>query len=84
MQSLLRLAAYVVLLAVLVTIIASYPETYERVLAQILIFSAISLYLVILIRQALPFWRRAWPEVLYLLASLYFAAASLLRLFEFA
>jgi hypothetical protein len=84
MQSLPRLAAYVVLLAVLVLTIASFPETYERVLVQILIFSAISLYLVIPIRQALPFWRRVWPEALYLLASLYFAGASVLRLFEFA
>jgi hypothetical protein len=84
MQSLLRLAAYVVLLAVLLTIITSFPETSERVLVQILIFASISLYLVILIRQALPHWRRAWPEALYLLASLYFAVASVLRLFEVA
>lgn len=84
MQGLLRLGVYAVLLVVSLTIFASFPESTERVGLQILLFSGIALYLFTLIRREWPLWRRAWPEVLYLLAALYFAAASAMRLLDLA
>ncbi|WP_298190807.1 hypothetical protein [Novosphingobium sp.] len=83
LRSLLRLGVYYVLLAVSLAIITSYRETFERVLVQTVFFALVSLFLVHLIRTKLPFLRHAWPEVLYLLATLFFALTSAIRLLDF-
>lgn len=83
MRSLLRLVVYVVLLAVALSMITSYRESFERVLVQTVFFCAVSLFLVHLIRARLPMLRHAWPEMLYLVATFYFAAASSIRLLDF-
>ncbi|MBX9884574.1 MAG: hypothetical protein K2X68_06345 [Novosphingobium sp.] len=82
MRGLLRLLVYFVLLALAAAMITSYRESFERVLVQTVVFGAISLYLVQLIRARLPLLRQAWPEMLYLLATSYFAIASAIRLLD--
>lgn len=83
LRSLLRLGVYCVLLAISLAMIMSYRESFERVLVQTVFFGAISLYLVHLIRARLPLLRHAVPELLYLIAALFFAVTSAIRLLDF-
>jgi uncharacterized membrane protein YccC len=83
LRGLLRLGVYYILLAVSLAMIMSYRESFERVLVQTVFFAVVSLFLVHLIRTKLPFLRHAWPEVLYLLATLFFGLASAIRLLDF-
>ena len=50
---------------------------------QSVFFALVSLFLVRLIRTELPFLQHAWPERLYLLATLFFALTSAIRRLDF-
>jgi len=53
------------------------------VLVQTVLLTLVSLFLVRLIRTELPFLQHAWPERLYLLATLFFALTSANRRLDF-
>ena len=76
-------SVYDVLLAASLALILSYRETFERLLVQSVFFALVSLFLVRLIRTELPFLQHAWPERLYLLATLFFALTSAIRRLDF-
>lgn len=83
LSGLLRPSVYDVLLAASLALVLSYRETFERVLVQTVLLALVSLFLVRRIRTELPFLQHAWPEGLYLLATLFFALTSAIRLLNF-